>query len=275
MGFGQPNLSDLRKWGCTVWVKVDGGKLDPKAAEGQFMGYDSEQKGYRVYWAEKHSISVEQNVRFVPDEVIIPEATHSEGEQVRQTKPIVLSASKTTQITQPQDTPAANNNIHEPETPQRLSDGLDPPIPGTGQGLRERKPPGDYKQMHEGKLSAQVAKIDEDDEGTIFRLEIALALGDEDDPCSIGEALAGPEADHWAKAMKTEITQLECLCTWEIVDPPPGANIINSGFVFHRKRDVKGNIASHKAHFIGKGYSQVYGVNYYETFAPSVKMSSQ
>jgi hypothetical protein len=129
--------------------------------------------------------------------------------------------------------------------------------------------------MHEGKLSAQVAKIDEDDEGTIFGPEIALALGDEDDPCSIGEALAGPEADHWAKVMKTEITQLECLHTWEIVNPPPGANIINSGFVFHQKCDVKGNIASHKARFIGKGYSQVYRVDYYETFSPSVKMSSQ
>jgi hypothetical protein len=42
MVFGQPNLSDLHEWGCTVWVKVDGGKLDPKAVEGQFMGYDSE-----------------------------------------------------------------------------------------------------------------------------------------------------------------------------------------------------------------------------------------
>jgi hypothetical protein len=59
IGLRKPDLSDLQEWGCVVWIKVDVGKLDSKAVEGQLMGYDIERKGYRVYWPEKHKISVE------------------------------------------------------------------------------------------------------------------------------------------------------------------------------------------------------------------------
>jgi hypothetical protein len=34
IGLGKSDLSDLREWGCTVWIKVDAGKLDSKAVEG-------------------------------------------------------------------------------------------------------------------------------------------------------------------------------------------------------------------------------------------------
>jgi hypothetical protein len=76
-------------------------------------------------------------------------------------------------------------------------------------------------------------------------------------------------------AMKAEIDQLECLKAWEVVDAPAGANITNSNFVFTRKRIATGQVSSYKAIFIGKGYSQVYGLDYFETFAPIVKMASQ
>jgi hypothetical protein len=74
--------------------------------------------------------------------------------------------------------------------------------------------------------------------------------------------------------MDAELSQLERLKTWKLVYPPKGVNIINSDFIFTRKRDDSGNVDSHKARFIGKGYSQVYGVDYFETFVPSVKMTS-
>ena len=75
--------------------------------------------------------------------------------------------------------------------------------------------------------------------------------------------------------MKKEINQLERHKTWELVHPPLDANIINSGFTFHQKRNERGEIHEHKARFIGKGYLQIYGVDHYETFAPTVRMTSQ
>ena len=38
MGFGKPDLYDLHEWGCTIWVKVDAGRLDARAVECRFMG---------------------------------------------------------------------------------------------------------------------------------------------------------------------------------------------------------------------------------------------
>lgn len=51
MGTGKkPDLSGIRAWGCKVWVKkLNIGKLDMRAEEGQFVGVDTESKGYRIY----------------------------------------------------------------------------------------------------------------------------------------------------------------------------------------------------------------------------------
>ncbi|KAA1478783.1 hypothetical protein DENSPDRAFT_760437, partial [Dentipellis sp. KUC8613] len=47
----KPNLRGLHEWGCRVWVHdPSGSKLEPHAREGQWVGYDSESKGSRVYW---------------------------------------------------------------------------------------------------------------------------------------------------------------------------------------------------------------------------------
>ena len=43
----KPNLWSVLEWGIPIWVKKpDAGKLDPHAAEGRFVGYDKEAKGY-------------------------------------------------------------------------------------------------------------------------------------------------------------------------------------------------------------------------------------
>jgi len=47
------NLAGLIEWRSKVWVKrldVHWQKLEPRAFEAVFMGYNDELKGYRVYW---------------------------------------------------------------------------------------------------------------------------------------------------------------------------------------------------------------------------------
>ncbi len=287
IGRGKPNLSDLHEWGCTVWVKINAGKLDSHAAETRFVGYDKERKGYRVYWPEKRKITVERNVRFVPDTITIPEIIRSEGEQRRllsvpetsetlpETSETLPETSETPESQSETSRPSAARESDSPEPIRRLPDGLDHPEPGTGRGFRARKAPGDYAKLHRGESINYAESEDPKAHLTIPADDFALALGDQDDPKSVREALAGAEKDQWTKAINDEIRQLDRLRTWELVYPPRGANIINSGFVLHRKRDKEGKIASYKARFVGKGYAQVYGIDYFETFAPSVRMSSQ
>jgi hypothetical protein len=61
----KPDLRDIHAWGSKGYVKVEGrSKLEPQADPVFFVGYDSQSKGYQMYWPKKHTISVERNVRW-------------------------------------------------------------------------------------------------------------------------------------------------------------------------------------------------------------------
>src|SRR5258705_430224 len=76
------DLSNLITWGAKVWVKIrDAGKLQPRAVEGHFMGYDEESKAYRVYWPTQRKISVERDVYIDKQHVFEPESVQIEGER--------------------------------------------------------------------------------------------------------------------------------------------------------------------------------------------------
>ena len=52
---------------------------------------------------------------------------------------------------------------------------------------------------------------------------------------------------------------------------PSGSNIISSRWVFKYKRDSNGKVIKIKARLVAKGYTQEYGIDYKETFAPTLK----
>ena len=56
----KPNLAGIQEFGAAAYVKdLKAGKLDARAQVGQFVGYDSKSKGFRIYWPGKRSVSVE------------------------------------------------------------------------------------------------------------------------------------------------------------------------------------------------------------------------
>ena len=65
----KPNLTGIQCFGAAAYVKIKNArKLDKCALKGHFIGYDSESKGYQIYWPEKCSISIEHNVVFHPED---------------------------------------------------------------------------------------------------------------------------------------------------------------------------------------------------------------
>src|SRR6266540_2321339 len=64
------NLSNMHVWGSRFWVHdKNGTKLDGRAKEGQWVGFDEKSKGNQIYWTEKRSVTVERSVTFMPDEM--------------------------------------------------------------------------------------------------------------------------------------------------------------------------------------------------------------
>ena len=59
----KPYLGGIQEFRVAAYVKdLKAKKLDPWAKMGRFVGYDSESKGYWIYWPGKCSVTVERNV---------------------------------------------------------------------------------------------------------------------------------------------------------------------------------------------------------------------
>ncbi|KAF7372247.1 Gag-Pol polyprotein [Mycena venus] len=80
--------------------------------------------------------------------------------------------------------------------------------------------------------------------------------------------------DRWRAAMDVEIAMHEKKGTWELQIPPPGANVMRSMWVYNVKTDGMGDWLRDKARLVGKGFTQVYGIDYQETWAAVARLES-
>ena len=71
---------------------------------------------------------------------------------------------------------------------------------------------------------------------------------------------------------KTKI--LEKNNTWELVDLPAGKRPVGCKWVYTVKYKASGSLERYKARLMAKGYTQTYGVDYLETFAPVAKINT-
>src|SRR3990167_8471739 len=89
-------------------------------------------------------------------------------------------------------------------------------------------------------------------------------------PKNYSEALHSKEKIKWEESMKEEIDSLIDCGTWEVCKIPPGKKLIPSKLVFDVKRNEKNEIVRYKSRVVAKGYLQEYGIDYLETYAPTL-----
>lgn len=61
---------------------------------------------------------------------------------------------------------------------------------------------------------------------------------------------------------------------WEVVLRPKGNSVVTFMWLYKIKHVADGNVEKFKAWFVARGFSQVEGVNYEDTFAPVVRYDS-
>lgn len=67
---------------------------------------------------------------------------------------------------------------------------------------------------------------------------------------------------------------LENKYTWELVDKPKGKKIVGCKWIFTIKYKALGSLERYKVRLVAKGYTQTYGIDYQETFAPVANMNT-
>ena len=97
---------------------------------------------------------------------------------------------------------------------------------------------------------------------------LEVMLLDHDEPTNYEEAMMSPDSAKWLEAMKSEMGSMYENKVWTLVDFPDDRQAIENKWIFKKKTDADGNVTVCKARLVVKGFRQVQGVDYDETFLP-------
>ena len=127
----------------------------------------------------------------------------------------------------------------------------------------------DPYKLHETSESNNVDIIDKlEDTHECFQMTAYNSLTE---PKNMNEAINNPI---WKKSMDKELKAQIDKNTWEMVIPPKGVNIVGSKWTYCLKKNDKSTIIHPKSYLVAQGFTQTFGVNYDETYAPIVRMTS-
>ena len=268
--FGKkPNLKGVREWGEKVYVRVEkGNKLGGRVREGRWLGMDEESKGARVYWPDTKSVMFERNTYFnnssadrIEEEDVV---VNTNTDLPVHANPPVVADDQTSDAPDTDDAGVSGKRVRKPT--KKIADLLG----GQGSWSTASKPklaPGVQQPTDDW-----TACVEECSDEYAFAAETSSAEALE--PRTLAEAQKRPDWPLWKKAIEEELASLKAAGTWELVDAPKGVNVVGSKWVFRAKKDAAGNFIRYKARLVAQGFSQVPGVDYFDTFAPVARLAS-
>ncbi|CAI7914780.1 unnamed protein product [Closterium sp. NIES-53] len=92
-------------------------------------------------------------------------------------------------------------------------------------------------------------------------------------PRSYAEAITGPYSTQWQAAMDAEMASRKSTGTYIDEVPPSGVNIVDDMWIFRVKRPL-GSPPAFKARYVAQGFRQRQGIDYFQTFSPTPKMTT-
>lgn len=234
----KPNLKYLRVWGCIVQAHIPNAlrkKFDRKSKQYIFVGYSERTKGYRLFDINKPGhIIISRDVVFFENRFL-----HENDIQTPVIPPSILTSEES-----PEDQITEDENDDESELEININANA---TQRRSERRRKAKEFPDHILYHVAEITS--------------------------DPITVKEAMESPDHDRWKQAMDEEYTSLAENNVWTLVDRPTDRKVVQCKWVFHVKNSANGEVR-YKARLVARGFTQTYGEDFTETFAPVVRNST-
>ncbi|RUS90533.1 hypothetical protein EGW08_001710 [Elysia chlorotica] len=258
----KPNIANLQPFGSKCFCLVQNPrKLDNRSVKGTFIGYDRRSPAYLIYFPETQEVRKircvtfhnEYNVSEKSDSVEIPFEDHLHDENSPGNE------------TQNKTNPAVT--AEEIETIQQQTQNSQGADEGLGKRIRTRP-----KYLDDYIVDDNENNCDENDLVNSTFLHYCYNTVHYLPTC-YNNAILCDDASKWQKAMDDEMNALVENDTFECKTLPPGRKAVGGRWVFNVKSNPNGE-EIFKARYVAKGFSQIPGIDFQETFSPTARITS-
>jgi transposase InsO family protein len=260
----KPTIGHIRKFGCAVYrhinKKTGRKKLHKKSMLGYLVGYDSTGI-YRIYHPKTKKIKVSRDVVFSENVFFGVRRVNNSDEILSTDNDVDVPDSESEshfEQNEQNEIPAAPI-IHD-----EIATAAEPPVPPVP--FTPSVPPHEYGTRS---TTGSLKPPNRRQRRMIARAFKAVLKGNVNWPTSYLDAMSRDDAKQWESAMRKEYDSIMKNNTWKLVPRPKHAKVVKSRWVTRIKDD---NL--YKARFCAKGFTQRWGEDYDETFAPVAKYTS-
>ncbi|KRZ88014.1 Retrovirus-related Pol polyprotein from transposon TNT 1-94 [Trichinella sp. T8] len=261
----KPNLAHLKVFGCLAMVHVPSGqrkKWNPKSEERIFVGYCETSKGYRTVDCKTKKMYVTRDVKFLESRFPCTQASKEESTNSLMNPDVGEEA---VIVWTSQDSGSTEMDPN-PSVPPKVDTDSDESIGQSPQPSAKTSPEQLRRPLRDRFPNRNIFNSD----FLLFQAQVR----EQSDPISYEEAVNRPDAKEWLKAINEELASHRENQSWEPAVLPPHKKAIKSKWVFKTKYKEDGTIEKRKARLVARGYSQVQGIDYEDTFAPTLGYSS-
>lgn len=270
----KPNLSNIHAFGQRCVYKLPDSqrsKADPRGRAARFVGYTNQPNAYYVRDSLTNSIRVSRDVVFV-DPTIAPvsqwpapdTSQDIDDDQDQFASPDIRVSSG--------DVTAKKHVRFQEEPEPQYPDPAS--LPRTGLRSQTRLALQDT-EPRELKSDADVRSAHVITDAFDEPAYICTTVSNQAVPLSFEEAMRSSKSDKWLIAIKAELESMLSKGVFQYTDNvPPGKKLIKCRYVFRNKVSSDGQLTKEKARLVVKGYSQIAGLDFSDTYAPVAHMKT-